>query len=76
MTLQQPAIVTDEFGQHTEWAVVADVAAKYKPLRGREFFAAAATQSPASGTFEIYWRPDVRGSCTSGHRGIELTPRA
>ena len=62
VTLRQPQTVTDRFGQRTAWNVVADVAARAKPLRGREFFAAGATQSPAEIEFEIYYRPDVTGN--------------
>lgn len=62
VTLSRPTNVTDAFGQHTEWVTVTKVWAKCTPLRGREFFAAAATQSPASMRAEIYWIPDVQAS--------------
>lgn len=60
VTLKRPTIVKDKFGQHTQWLVVANVAAKVEPLRGREFFAAGQTQNPASLRVVIYWRIDVQ----------------
>lgn len=60
VTLRAPQTTVDKFGQHTVYAVVADVAARVKPLQGREFFAAGSMQSPASMEVEIYYRPDVQ----------------
>jgi SPP1 family predicted phage head-tail adaptor len=62
VTLRAPQQSVDKFGQHTAYATVADVAASVRPLRGREYFAAGAMQSPAELEVEIYWRPDVRGN--------------
>lgn len=62
VTLRQPQTSTDKFGQHTTFAVVADVAARVRPLRGREYFAAGAMQSPAELEVEVYYRPDVQSN--------------
>ena len=62
VTLHQPTTIADAYGQHAGFADVAQAAAKVEPLWGREFFAAAAMQSPASLRVSIYWRGDVRAS--------------
>lgn len=62
VTLRAPTQTIDKFGQHTSWPAVADVAARVRPLRGREYFAAGAMQSPAELEVEIYWRRDVRAN--------------
>jgi len=62
VTLYKPSTVADEFGQHTEFFSVRNQAAKVEPLQGREFFAAAAAQSPASMRISIDWHPDVTGA--------------
>lgn len=60
VTLSAPVGAVDRYGQRTSWNAVADVAARVKPLVGREFFAAGAMQSPAELEVEIYYRPDVQ----------------
>lgn len=69
VSLKRPTVVKDKFGQHTDWPLVANVAARVTPLRGREFFAAGATQNPASLRVEIYWRIDVNAAWRVGWMG-------
>lgn len=60
ITLQQPTGARDGFGQETiTWQAVAIVWASAQPLRGREYFAAAAVQREATVRFTIRHRADV-----------------
>jgi SPP1 family predicted phage head-tail adaptor len=60
ITLQVRADGTDAHGQEsTTWTDLATVRARAEPLRGRDFFAAAQTQSGLSVRFSIRYRTDV-----------------
>jgi SPP1 family predicted phage head-tail adaptor len=59
VTLRSQSTVTDRFGQRVVYPIVADVAARVSPYKGREFFSAGVMQSPATLEIEIYYRPDI-----------------
>jgi SPP1 family predicted phage head-tail adaptor len=60
VTLQQRTLAQDAQGQQIEtWTDVDTVWASKRDLRGREFFAAEATNAEASTVFEIRYRADV-----------------
>lgn len=62
VTPLKPTIVKDAAGQEIETLTAqADVWARVKQLRGREFFAAEAAQSSAELIFSIRYRSDVTG---------------
>nr|WP_315210104.1 phage head closure protein [uncultured Albidiferax sp.] len=61
VTLQSRSTVQDAAGQDTiTWVDVATVWAEVRPLRGREFFAAAQVQQEQSIKVRIRFRPDVQ----------------
>jgi SPP1 family predicted phage head-tail adaptor len=65
VTLQTRETTQDAVGQESEaWVSGATVWARARPLRGREFFAAGATQSQETIVFGIRYRPGL----TSGMR--------
>lgn len=60
ITIQQRGSGKDLLGQASgSWAELVTVWAGAKPLRGREFFAAGATQSEATVTFSMLYRDDI-----------------
>lgn len=61
ITIQRPAITEDNIGnQITTWSDVATVWAKAESLSGREYWAAAQTQSEKSVRFTIRFRADIK----------------
>ncbi|MBD7967763.1 phage head closure protein [Paenibacillus gallinarum] len=71
ITLQKKVTGEDNSGYPTpgagEWEEVISIYASRKPIRGREFFAAAAAQAENTVRFEIRYRsgitPDMRLVC-------------
>lgn len=60
LTIQSRTTAADAQGQQIEtWSDVATVWASKRDLRGREYFAANATNADVSTTFEIRYRSDV-----------------
>jgi len=70
VALFRPTLVEDEFGQHPGWAIAGSTWAKVEPLRGRDFFAAGATQNVASLRVSMYWRPGILGTWRLGWMGV------
>ncbi|MDT7836458.1 phage head closure protein [Aquabacterium sp. OR-4] len=71
ITLQAPAAGIDSHGQgSTSWQVIATLWAKCEPLRGRDFFAAAAAGASVSVRFAIRYRPDVLSATRVLWRGV------
>lgn len=71
ITLQSRAAGTDGMGQASgAWQDVATVWAQVLPLRGREFFAAAAVQQEASIKVTLRYRPDVSPSMRVIWQGV------
>ena len=67
VTLQARVAGVDARGQGTEtWADLATVWAQVTPLRGREYFAAGQTQTPADVRMRLRYRADV----TPAHRVV------
>lgn len=60
--LLAPTTGEDPFGQHPGWAMQFACAAQVEPLRGREFFAAGASQSVASLRVTVHYRPEIKGT--------------
>lgn len=60
ITLQRKTITTDANGIETvTWVDYKTVWAAYEPLGGREYYAAAATQSQDNVTFHIRYQKDI-----------------
>ena len=71
ITLQARTASVDALGQGVEtWTDVCTVWAKAQPLRGREFFAAGATQSETSVRFVIRHRAGLTGAMRVMWRGV------
>ena len=60
ISIQQKSVVTDDEGISVEtWNDVVAIWAAYKPLNGREFFAAAAVNAENTARYEIRRRKDI-----------------
>lgn len=71
ITLQQRAAGVDALGQEAAaWTDAVTVWAAAEPLRGREYFAAAQTQSAVDVRFRIRWRAGVAASMRVLWRGV------
>lgn len=61
--LQRVEYVTDAWGQQVAtWTTYAEVFARFEPLLGREFFAAAQTISEAQAKITLRWRDGIQAS--------------
>ncbi len=71
VTLQRRAAGEDAMGQaNGAWEDVAPLWAQVLPLRGREYFAAAAVQQETSVKVTIRYRPDVTPSMRLVWQGV------
>lgn len=61
ITIQQKVDVTTlgSGEQSSDWAEYTQVWAEFRPLRGREFFAAGQMQAALDAVFAIRWRNDI-----------------
>lgn len=72
ITIQEPSTAKDLLGQRIEtWTpVLTDIAAKWVPKGGRQFFAAGTEQSLSDGFFLVRYRTTITGKMRVMWRGV------